>query len=118
MAKLCARNHIIIIDFMSKKLHIETYGCQMNVADSEVVAAIMEMAGYELTDVLEDADAVFLNTCSIRDNAEQKIILHALSHAANHADDQPAALATLAAHRPEKLQASDDFLPTRWWASG
>ena len=74
MAKLCARNHIIIIDFMSKKLHIETYGCQMNVADSEVVAAIMEMAGYELTDVLEDADAVFLNTCSIRDNAEQKII--------------------------------------------
>lgn len=56
-----------------KKLFIETYGCQMNVADSEVVASVMKMAGYELTDTLEDADAVFLNTCSIRDNAEQKI---------------------------------------------
>ncbi len=58
----------------SKRLFIETYGCQMNVADSEVVAAIMEMAGYTLTTVLDDADAVLLNTCSIRDNAEQKIL--------------------------------------------
>ena len=57
-----------------KKLLIETYGCQMNVADSEVVAAIMCMAGYEVTDDLESADAVFLNTCSVRDNAEQKIL--------------------------------------------
>jgi tRNA-2-methylthio-N6-dimethylallyladenosine synthase len=56
-----------------KKLFIETYGCQMNVADSEVVAAVMQMAGYESTDTLDDADAVFLNTCSVRDNAEQKI---------------------------------------------
>lgn len=56
-----------------KKLYIETYGCQMNVADSEVVASIMETAGYNTTDVLDDADAVLLNTCSIRDNAEQKI---------------------------------------------
>lgn len=56
-----------------KKLFIETYGCQMNVADSEVVAAVMQMAGYETTETLDDADAVFLNTCSIRDNAEQKI---------------------------------------------
>ncbi|MBQ9074287.1 MAG: tRNA (N6-isopentenyl adenosine(37)-C2)-methylthiotransferase MiaB [Muribaculaceae bacterium] len=56
-----------------KKLFIETYGCQMNVADSEVVASIMEMAGYDVTDDIEDADAVVLNTCSIRDNAEQKI---------------------------------------------
>lgn len=56
-----------------KKLFIETYGCQMNVADSEVVASVMKMAGYELTETLEEADAVFLNTCSIRDNAEQKI---------------------------------------------
>ena len=54
-----------------KKLFIETYGCQMNVADSEVVASVMKMAGYDITDNLEDADAVFLNTCSIRDNAEQ-----------------------------------------------
>ena len=56
-----------------KKLYIETYGCQMNVADSEVVASVMQMAGYEATDTLDDADAVFLNTCSVRDNAEQKI---------------------------------------------
>lgn len=57
-----------------KKLFIETYGCQMNVADSEVVASIMQMAGYEVCDSLDEADAVFLNTCSIRDNAEQKIL--------------------------------------------
>ena len=56
-----------------KKLYIETYGCQMNVADSEVVASVMQMAGYETTDAIEEADAVFLNTCSVRDNAEQKI---------------------------------------------
>ena len=56
-----------------KKLYIETYGCQMNVADSEVVASVMKMAGYETTEELDEADAVFLNTCSIRDNAEQKI---------------------------------------------
>ncbi len=56
-----------------KKLYIETYGCQMNVADSEVVASVMQMAGYEATESLDEADAVFLNTCSVRDNAEQKI---------------------------------------------
>ena len=56
-----------------KKLYIETYGCQMNVADSEVVASVMQMAGYETTETQDDADAVFLNTCSVRDNAEQKI---------------------------------------------
>ena len=66
-----------------KKLYIETYGCQINVADSEVVAAVMRMADYEPCDSLDEADAVFLNTCSVRDNAEQKIIhrleaLHAL----------------------------------------
>lgn len=57
-----------------KKLFIETYGCQMNVADSEVVASIMQMDGFELTDKITDADAIFVNTCSIRDNAEQKIV--------------------------------------------
>lgn len=56
-----------------KKLFLETYGCQMNVADSEVVAAIMDTAGYEVTDNMDEADAIFVNTCSIRDNAEQKI---------------------------------------------
>lgn len=57
-----------------KKLFIETYGCQMNVADSEVVASIMQMAGYTLCDKIEEADAIFVNTCSIRDNAEQKVL--------------------------------------------
>ena len=57
-----------------KKLFIETYGCQMNVADSEVVASVMQMDGYIMTDKLEEADAVFVNTCSIRDNAEQRVI--------------------------------------------
>lgn len=57
-----------------KHLYIETYGCQMNVADSEVVASVMKMAGYDPCETLDNADAVFLNTCSVRDNAEQKII--------------------------------------------
>ena len=56
-----------------KKLFIETYGCQMNVADSEVVASVMQMAGYEICEKEEEADAIFLNTCSIRENAENKI---------------------------------------------
>lgn len=59
---------------MVKKFYIETYGCQMNVADSEVVASVMKMAGYDICESLDEADAVFLNTCSVRDNAEQKII--------------------------------------------
>ena len=58
----------------TKKLFIETYGCQMNVADSEVIASIMQMAGYGPCESLDEADAVFMNTCSIRDNAEQKIL--------------------------------------------
>ncbi|MBR3872450.1 MAG: tRNA (N6-isopentenyl adenosine(37)-C2)-methylthiotransferase MiaB [Paludibacteraceae bacterium] len=57
---------------MSKQLFIETYGCQMNFADSEVVAAVMKMADYELCDTLETADAIFINTCSIREHAEVK----------------------------------------------
>ena len=57
-----------------KKLFIETYGCQMNVADSEVVASIMQSDGFELTDTIIGADAILVNTCSIRDNAEQKVI--------------------------------------------
>ena len=63
-----------ISEGMEKKLFIETYGCQMNVADSEVVASIMRMAGYTLCGSLEEADAIFVNTCSIRDNAEQKVL--------------------------------------------
>lgn len=57
-----------------KKLFIETYGCQMNAADSEVVASIMQLDGFSITDKITEADAIFVNTCSIRDNAEQKVI--------------------------------------------
>ena len=57
-----------------RKLYIETYGCKMNVADSEVVASVMNTVGYDIADSVADADAILLNTCSIRDNAEQKII--------------------------------------------
>lgn len=60
-------------DLKERKLFIETYGCQMNVADSEVVASIMQMDGYTVTDKIEEADAILVNTCSVRDNAEQKI---------------------------------------------
>ncbi len=56
-----------------KKLFIETYGCQMNVADSEVIASVMKMAGYETCESVDEADAVLLNTCSVRENAENKI---------------------------------------------
>ncbi len=59
---------------VEKKLFIETYGCQMNVADSEVVASVMQMAGYEMTEEIQEADAIFVNTCSVRDNAEQKVL--------------------------------------------
>ncbi len=57
----------------SRKLYIETYGCQMNVVDSEVVVAILQQHNYELTEEVEEADLVLVNTCSIRDNAEQRV---------------------------------------------
>lgn len=59
---------------MQKKFYIETYGCQMNVADSEVVASIMQMTDYRIAEKEDSADVVLLNTCSIRDNAEQKVV--------------------------------------------
>lgn len=59
---------------VEKKLFIETYGCQMNAADSEVVASIMEMDGFAITENIDEADAIFVNTCSVRENAEQKVI--------------------------------------------
>lgn len=63
-----------VIGKENRKVFIETYGCQMNVADSEVVASIMQMDGYQITEDIKDAEAIFINTCSIRDNAEQKVL--------------------------------------------
>ena len=57
----------------TKYLYLETYGCKMNVADSEVIRAVMQTIGYETTEEIDQADAIFLNTCSVRENAEQKI---------------------------------------------
>ena len=65
--------HTSATENLHKKLYIETYGCQMNVADSEVVASIMQMDGFVLTEKVSEADAVLINTCSIRDNAEQRV---------------------------------------------
>ncbi|MBP3270236.1 MAG: tRNA (N6-isopentenyl adenosine(37)-C2)-methylthiotransferase MiaB, partial [Bacteroidales bacterium] len=58
---------------MNKKIYIETYGCQMNVVDSEVIFSIMRKEGYERTTSMDDADIILANTCSVRDNAEQRI---------------------------------------------
>lgn len=57
----------------SPKLYIETYGCQMNVADSEVVASVLTEKGYTLTEDINNADVILVNTCSIRENAEQRV---------------------------------------------
>ena len=66
--------HLILYKtFLMKKLFIETYGCQMNVADSEVIASVMKMAGYDTCESIDEADAILLNTCSVRENAENKI---------------------------------------------
>jgi tRNA-2-methylthio-N6-dimethylallyladenosine synthase len=56
-----------------KKLYIETYGCQMNVADSEIVASVLTQKGYNITDNINSASLILINTCSIRENAEKRI---------------------------------------------
>ena len=58
---------------MGKKVFIETYGCQMNTADSEMIATILRQNSYDLVSTHKDADVILINTCSIRDNAEQRI---------------------------------------------
>ena len=67
------RNIRPITDPSKPKVYIETYGCQMNVNDSEVILSILQDAGYVLTEDIEQADVILANTCSIRDNAEQRI---------------------------------------------
>jgi tRNA-2-methylthio-N6-dimethylallyladenosine synthase len=78
------RNNVLLTDFImvNKKVYIETYGCQMNVADSEVVMSILQEAGYNQSEDINDAGLILINTCSIRDNAEQRIWgrLRAISH--------------------------------------
>ncbi len=69
-----ATESVLTYESNGKKLYIETYGCQMNFSDSEVVASVMQMDGFETTKSNTDADAIFINTCSIRDNAEQRVL--------------------------------------------
>ncbi|HEY5469344.1 MAG TPA: tRNA (N6-isopentenyl adenosine(37)-C2)-methylthiotransferase MiaB [Bacteroidales bacterium] len=98
---------------MTKKVYIETYGCQMNVADSEVVVSILTEAGYVSTDVINDAELILINTCSIRDNAEQRIWgrLKAISYLKKRRKDLKVGIIGCMAERlKEKLIETDQLV--------
>jgi len=98
---------------MTKKVYIETYGCQMNVADSEVVVSILSQAGYEPTDNIKEAGLILINTCSIRDNAEQRIWgrLTAIGHLKKHNSDLKIGIIGCMAERlKEKLIETDHLV--------
>ena len=98
---------------MGKKVYIETYGCQMNVADSEVVVSILSKAGYEPTENIKDAGLILINTCSIRDNAEQRIWgrLKAISHLKKQKNDLRIGIIGCMAERlKEKLIETDQLV--------
>ncbi len=86
-----------------KRLYIESYGCQMNFADSEIVAAVMRNAGFATTSAAEDADVIFLNTCAIRENAEQKV-RNRLKHLTGLKRNKPALLVGLLGCMAERLK--------------
>ncbi len=86
-----------------KRLYIESYGCQMNFADSEVVAAVMRNAGYATTSSANEADVIFLNTCAIRDNAEQKV-RHRLKHLTGLKRQKPELLVGMLGCMAERLK--------------
>ena len=86
-----------------KKLYIESYGCQMNFADSEIVAAVMRNAGFATTSSAEEADLIFLNTCAIRDNAEQKV-RHRLKHLIGLKRQKPELLVGMLGCMAERLK--------------
>ncbi|MBK8883180.1 MAG: tRNA (N6-isopentenyl adenosine(37)-C2)-methylthiotransferase MiaB [Bacteroidales bacterium] len=97
----------------NKKVYIETYGCQMNVADSEVVVSILKKAGYEPADNINDAGLILINTCSIRDNAEQRIWgrLTAISHLRKKRKDLKIGIIGCMAERlKEKLLETDQLV--------
>jgi tRNA-2-methylthio-N6-dimethylallyladenosine synthase len=98
---------------MNNKVYIETYGCQMNVADSEVVISILYEAGFELTENIKDAGLILINTCSIRDNAEQRIWgrLKAISHLKKQKNDLKIGIIGCMAERlKEKLIETDQLV--------
>lgn len=73
MEKIMNMNTLRPLDGVGKKLFVETYGCQMNVGDTEIVISILQQEGYRYTERIEEADVILINTCSVRDNAEQRI---------------------------------------------
>jgi tRNA-2-methylthio-N6-dimethylallyladenosine synthase len=87
-----------------KKLFIESYGCQMNFSDSEIVASVMRDAGFVTTSDVDSADLIFLNTCAIRDNAEQKV-RNRLKHLNNVKKRKPGALVGILGCMAERLKA-------------
>src|SRR5665647_337076 len=96
-----------------RKVYIETYGCQMNVADSEIVVSILSKAGYEATENINDAGLILINTCSIRDNAEQRIWgrLKAISHLKKRNHDLKIGIIGCMAERlKEKLIETDQLV--------
>lgn len=86
-----------------KRLYIESYGCQMNFSDSEIVAAVMRNAGFATTSSAEDADLIFLNTCAIRDNAEQKV-RHRLKQLNTYKKKKPALMVGMLGCMAERLK--------------
>jgi len=88
-----------------KRLYIESYGCQMNFSDSEIVAAVMRNAGFATTSSAEDADLIFLNTCAIRDNAEQKV-RHRLKQLNTYKKKKPELLVGMLGCMAERLKTN------------
>ena len=88
---------------MKNNIYIETYGCQMNVADTELVLGILKNKGYEITQVINEADVILLNTCSVRDNAEQKIY-YRLDHLKNVKRNKPGTVIGILGCMAERLR--------------
>ena len=102
-----------IVSLDVKKLYIETYGCQMNVSDSEVVSAILQKENYQITDKPEDADLILINTCSIRDNAEMRVkgrLENLRVHKKNNKNLKIGVLGCMAERIKDKILEDDPFV--------
>src|SRR5512142_1787102 len=86
-----------------KRVYIETYGCQMNVADSEIVSSIFHENGFTLTQEIDSADVILLNTCSVRDNAEERVH-HRLKHLRHYKKRNPGAVVGVLGCMAERLR--------------
>ncbi len=102
----CETVHVSKDQFTGKnrKLYIESYGCQMNFSDSEIVASILANEGFDTTSDIQQADVVFLNTCSIRDKAEQTV-RNRLTHINGLKKNKPELLVGMLGCMAERLKA-------------